>query len=118
MTLIYIYLIFLTIFCWILQRPHKSTFEDMTKFHREDYIRFLRSIRPDNMTEHNKQLQRCKPDTPKITEKYLKTDKYLFVYVYFNFLLIFQSTLVTTVQFLTVSTTFANSRLEVQSQAL
>lgn len=32
----------------------------MTKFHSDDYIRFLRSIRPDNMTEYNKQMQRCK----------------------------------------------------------
>lgn len=32
----------------------------MTKFHSDDYIRFLRSIRPDNMSEYNKQMQRCK----------------------------------------------------------
>lgn len=32
----------------------------MTKFHSDEYIRFLRSIRPDNMTEYNKQMQRCK----------------------------------------------------------
>ena len=32
----------------------------MTKFHSDDYIRFLRSIRPDNMAEYNKQMQRCK----------------------------------------------------------
>lgn len=31
----------------------------MTKFHSDDYIRFLRSIRPDNMSEYNKQMQRC-----------------------------------------------------------
>ena len=30
----------------------------MTKFHSDDYIRFLRSIRPDNMSEYNKQMQR------------------------------------------------------------
>ena len=30
----------------------------MTKFHSDDYIRFLRSIRPDNMGEYNKQMQR------------------------------------------------------------
>ena len=32
----------------------------MTKFHSDDYIKFLRSIRPDNMSEYNKQMQRCK----------------------------------------------------------
>ena len=44
----------------ILQRPHKATQEEMTKFHSDDYIKFLRSIRPDNMSEYNKQMQRCK----------------------------------------------------------
>lgn len=43
-----------------MQRPHKATQEEMTKFHSDDYIRFLRSIRPDNMSEYNKQMQRCK----------------------------------------------------------
>ena len=42
------------------QRPHKATAEEMTKFHSDDYIKFLRSIRPDNMSEYNKQMQRCK----------------------------------------------------------
>ena len=32
--------------------------EEMIKFHSDDYIRFLRSIRPDNMREYNKQMQR------------------------------------------------------------
>lgn len=32
----------------------------MTKFHSDDYIKFLRSIRPDNMSDYNKQMQRCK----------------------------------------------------------
>jgi len=42
-----------------IQRPHKATQEEMTKFHSDDYIKFLRSIRPDNMSEFNKQMQRC-----------------------------------------------------------
>ena len=42
------------------QRPHKATAEEMTKFHSDEYIKFLRSIRPDNMSEYNKQMQRCK----------------------------------------------------------
>ena len=31
----------------------------MTKFHSDEYVKFLRSIRPDNMSEYNKQLQKC-----------------------------------------------------------
>ena len=30
----------------------------MTKFHSDEYIKFLRSIRPDNMGEFSKLLQR------------------------------------------------------------
>jgi len=41
-----------------IYRPHKATQEEMTKFHSDDYIRFLRSIRPDNMGEYNKQMSR------------------------------------------------------------
>jgi acetoin utilization deacetylase AcuC-like enzyme len=44
----------------VFQRPHKATADEMTKFHSDDYVRFLRSIRPDNMSEYNKQMQRCK----------------------------------------------------------
>ena len=39
-------------------RPHKATQDEMTKFHADDYIKFLRSIRPDNMGEYSKLLQR------------------------------------------------------------
>ena len=42
-----------------LQRPHKATQDEMTKFHSDDYIKFLRCIRPDNMAEYNKHMQRC-----------------------------------------------------------
>lgn len=42
------------------QRPHKATAEEMTKYHSDDYIKFLRSIRPDNMSEFSKQMHRCK----------------------------------------------------------
>lgn len=44
----------------LLQRPHKASAEEMTKYHSDDYIKFLRSIRPDNMSEYSKQMQRCK----------------------------------------------------------
>lgn len=30
----------------------------MTKYHSDEYIKFLRSIRPDNMSEYSKQMQR------------------------------------------------------------
>lgn len=43
----------------VLQRPHKASAEEMTKYHSDDYIKFLRSIRPDNMSEYSKQMQRC-----------------------------------------------------------
>lgn len=45
---------------FLFQRPHKATQDEMTKFHSDDYIRFIRSIRPDNMNEYNKQMQKCK----------------------------------------------------------
>lgn len=41
------------------QRPQKANYEEMTKYHSDDYIKFLRSIRPDNMSDYNKQMQRC-----------------------------------------------------------
>ncbi|TGZ73673.1 hypothetical protein CRM22_001398 [Opisthorchis felineus] len=39
-------------------RPSKAYSEDMTKFHSDEYVKFLKSIRPDNMHEFNKQMQR------------------------------------------------------------
>lgn len=41
-----------------IYRPHKANQEEMTKYHSDDYIRFLKNIRPDNMSEYNKQMQR------------------------------------------------------------
>lgn len=41
-----------------IYRPHKALQEEMTKYHSDDYIKFLRSIRPDNVQEYNKQMQR------------------------------------------------------------
>uniref|UniRef100_A0A8C9B5M5 Histone deacetylase 2 n=1 Tax=Phocoena sinus TaxID=42100 RepID=A0A8C9B5M5_PHOSS len=38
--------------------PHKATAEEMTKYHSNEYIKFLRSIRPDNTFEYSKQMQR------------------------------------------------------------
>jgi len=41
-----------------IYRPHKATAEEMTKYHSDDYIKFLKSIKPENMSEFNKQMQR------------------------------------------------------------
>ncbi|KAJ1164181.1 hypothetical protein NDU88_004626 [Pleurodeles waltl] len=48
---------------WTLQemeiyRPNKSNAEEMTKYHSDGYIKFLRSIRPDNMSQYSKQMRR------------------------------------------------------------
>jgi histone deacetylase 1/2 len=39
-------------------RPYKATFEEMCKYHSDEYVKFLKEIQPDNMTEYSKQLQR------------------------------------------------------------
>lgn len=41
-----------------IYRPHKAAFEEMTKYHSDDYIKFLRTIRPENTSDFNKQMQR------------------------------------------------------------
>lgn len=41
------------------KRPRRATELDMTKFHSDDYIQFLKLVSPDNMNEYAKQLQRC-----------------------------------------------------------
>jgi len=41
-----------------IYRPSPATFEELRKFHSEDYVRFLRTISPDNMCEYTKQMQR------------------------------------------------------------
>lgn len=45
--------------CYLSQRPPLIDHTEMTRFHSDDYINFLRSITPDNMTEHLKELQKC-----------------------------------------------------------
>uniref|UniRef100_A0A3Q1HPD2 Histone deacetylase 1 n=1 Tax=Anabas testudineus TaxID=64144 RepID=A0A3Q1HPD2_ANATE len=41
-----------------IYRPHKASAEEMTKYHSDEYIKFLHAIRPDNMSEYSKQMQR------------------------------------------------------------
>lgn len=37
-------------------RPYPASFEDMCRFHSQDYIEFLKSANPDNIKQHNKQM--------------------------------------------------------------
>jgi len=39
-------------------RPHKAISEEMTRFHSDEYVKFIHNIRPDNMADFNKQMQR------------------------------------------------------------
>lgn len=39
-------------------RPKLVTAEELTRFHADDYINFLRLITPDNMGDYVRQLQR------------------------------------------------------------
>ncbi|XP_029212515.2 histone deacetylase 1-like isoform X2 [Acropora millepora] len=41
-----------------IYRPHKANMDEMTKYHSDDYIKFLKTIRPDNISEYSKQMQR------------------------------------------------------------
>jgi hypothetical protein len=41
------------------QRPQPATPREMTKFHTDDYIQFLRTVTPENMNEMNRFLGRC-----------------------------------------------------------
>uniref|UniRef100_A0A8C5K240 Histone deacetylase 1 n=1 Tax=Jaculus jaculus TaxID=51337 RepID=A0A8C5K240_JACJA len=41
-----------------IYRPHKANAEEMAKYHSDDYIKFLHSIRPDNTSEYSRQIQR------------------------------------------------------------
>ncbi len=44
----------------LFQRPRYASEAEVTKFHSDDYIDFLRLVTPDNMNEYSKQLIRCK----------------------------------------------------------
>lgn len=41
-------------------RPPLISQADITKFHSDDYVNFLRMVTPDNMEQYVRQLQRCK----------------------------------------------------------
>ena len=42
-----------------LQRPHKATHAEIARYHSDDYVSFLASIRPDNQQDHQKEMLRC-----------------------------------------------------------
>jgi len=39
-------------------RPFKASFDEMCKYHSDEYVKFLQEIMPDNMSDYSKQLQR------------------------------------------------------------
>lgn len=41
-----------------IYRPHAALYEEMTRYHSDEYIRFLRNIRPDNVNDYTKMMQR------------------------------------------------------------
>jgi len=41
-----------------IYRPHKAQFEDMTKYHSDDYVKFLKDITPESSTENSKHMSR------------------------------------------------------------
>ena len=41
-----------------IYRAARTSQDDMTRFHSDDYIKFLKHIRPDNMNDYQKQMQR------------------------------------------------------------
>jgi histone deacetylase 1/2 len=40
-------------------RPYPALFDDMTRFHSEDYIQFLKTATPDNLRQFSKQMLKC-----------------------------------------------------------
>lgn len=41
-----------------VHNPHKTTAEEMTKYHSDEYIKCLHPVRPDNMSDYSKQMQK------------------------------------------------------------
>ncbi|CAF3008009.1 unnamed protein product [Rotaria sp. Silwood2] len=39
-------------------RPYKAIADEMTRFHCDEYVKFIQNIRPDNIVDFNKQIQR------------------------------------------------------------
>lgn len=41
-------------------RPFPASFDEMTRFHTNDYMQFLQSATPDNLRTFSKQMLKCK----------------------------------------------------------
>ena len=46
-------------FCVLAQRPHPAHQQEMSQFHADDYVQFLKRVSPDNSKEYLHQLQKC-----------------------------------------------------------
>lgn len=44
----------------LTQRPSKASHTEMTRYHSDDYISFLRRIQPDNQQHHQKEIGKCR----------------------------------------------------------
>lgn len=42
----------------VVHRPRKRTFEELTHFHADEYVDFLRMVTPENQDEYIQQLRR------------------------------------------------------------
>jgi len=84
------------------QRPTPTPPREMTKFHTDDYISFLRTVTPENTPEFAKQLPRCM-QTPPPFACFPRPSAHLFI---------LQLTLVRTAPSSTAFSSFARYRLE------
>ena len=53
-----VYLSYASNFC-NFQRPHPAQSEDISKFHTDDYVSFLKTITPESMKEHKQHAAQC-----------------------------------------------------------
>lgn len=42
-----------------IQRPHVATYDELIKFHSDDYVQFLSRITPDSANSFTDQMKRC-----------------------------------------------------------
>jgi acetoin utilization deacetylase AcuC-like enzyme len=58
-------------------RPKPVSRDQMTRFHSDDYINFLRIINPDNMSDYLRHLQRCEFSLSQFLFCYSNVDQYI-----------------------------------------
>lgn len=56
----------------------------MTRYHSDEYIRFLRNIRPDNVGEYAKLMQRCMCSKLQYSLEYNNFDVLIHVYPWYD----------------------------------